>query len=290
MPDIRKENQPAALPHGEPCVVVIFGAPGDLTKRKLMPALFHLTCSGCLADNFLVIGVVRKPMDVDTFRNMMRDGVEHSREIRAFSEEEWLAFMPRLDYLVGGFDDPDTCRRLAGRLARIEGPVGANRLFYLATSPSVAPVIAPVIVGGLAQAGLNRKENGWSRIVVEKPFGSDLASARVPIAMEPPVAFDTDAVRDKKTEVWRSIRPRTPEQVARHTVRAQYLSGTIDGANVPGYREETGASPVSHTETYTALEFAVDNGRWAGVPFYLRTGKRLARHQRVSELLQCLKG
>ena len=361
MPDTRKENQPAALPHGEPCVVVIFGASGDLTKRKLMPALFHLTCSGCLADNFLVIGVVRKPMDVDTFRSMMRDGVEHSREIRAFSEEEWLAFMPRLDYLVGGFNDPDTYRRLAGRLSRIEGPVGANRLFYLATSPSAAPVI----VGGLAQAGLNREENGWSRIVVEKPFGSDLASARALnaeiakafaesqiyridhylgketvqnilffrfgntmfeplwnrnhidyveitaaeplgvghrmgyyeesgalrdmvanhlmqllalIAMEPPVAFDADAVRDKKTEVWRSIRPMTPEQVARHTVRAQYLSGTIDGADMPGYREETGASPGSNTETYAALEFAIDNGRWAGVPFYLRTGKRPARH------------
>lgn len=124
-----EEKQHSVLPHGEPCVVVIFGASGDLTKRKLMPALFHLTCTGCLADNFLVIGVARKSMDVAAFHDMMRDGVEHSREIRAFREDEWLAFTPRVDYLIGGFDDPDTYRRLAERLDKIEAPMGANLNF-----------------------------------------------------------------------------------------------------------------------------------------------------------------
>ncbi|MGA3211041.1 MAG: glucose-6-phosphate dehydrogenase [Terriglobales bacterium] len=352
----------AKLPQADPCVLVIFGARGDLTRRMLMPALFNLACIGCMTSNrFTVVGTGRKPLSDEQFREEMRSAVATSADTANFSDERWAAFAQRLRYVDGDLDDAAFYRDLGAHLATMQQePGGANRLFYLSTPASLA---AP-IVQGLGAAGLAKNEKGWTRIVLEKPFGRDLGSARElnrivasvfeekdvyridhylgketvqnllvfrfgnsifePVwnrnyvdyveitaaetlgigtrgafyeetgalrdmvanhllqlltltAMEPPISFDADSVREPKVQVLRSIHPMTPELVATRTVRGQYGPGAIQGAQVPGYRTESGVNPNSMTETYAALEFYVDNWRWAGVPFFVRTGKRLAR-------------
>jgi glucose-6-phosphate 1-dehydrogenase len=362
----------SSLPKADPCVIVIFGALGDLAKRKLVPALFHLAGAGCLSSRFKVLGVGREQINDEEYRERMRAGAAGSKEIGEISDAEWQAFAGCLHYLPGDLTEVETYQRIAERLKQMTLQEGAseNHLFYLSTPPSVAPLI----VHGLGIIKLSSEEKGWSRIVVEKPFGRDLESARAlndliarvfdesqvyridhylgketvqniiffrfsnsmfePVwnrnyvdyveitaaetqgaghragyyeeagalrdmvanhllqlltltAMAPPVEFDADAVRNEKVRVLRSIHPMTPEEVALRAVRGQYGDGEIDGQWVPAYRDENGVAKGSLTETYAAVEFRVENWRWSGVPFYVRTGKRLARD--VTEIAVHLK-
>ncbi|HKR13653.1 MAG TPA: glucose-6-phosphate dehydrogenase, partial [Pyrinomonadaceae bacterium] len=350
-----------ALPHADPCVVVIFGATGDLTKRKLMPALFDLCRLGCL-DEVRILGVGRHEMSEDEYRNIVRDALSKSSKASELKEPLWRDFAERIHYLAGELEEGSSTYETIGTRLEELAASGAsrNRMFYLATPPS----IFTTIVNGLGKSGLHKEEKQWTRVVVEKPFGADLESAKAlnatigqvfqehqvyridhylgkdtvqniivfrfgnsmfePVwnrnyvdyveitaaesggvgtragyyeeagalrdmvanhllqlltltAMEPPVAFDADSVREEKVQVLRSIRRLKPEQVAERTVRGQYGPGEIDGKRVNGYREEQGVKAGSVIETYAAVEFQVSNWRWSGVPFYVRTGKGLAR-------------
>ena len=351
-----------ALPKADPCTLVIFGATGDLTKRKLIPALYDLACVGCMSPHFDVVGIGRKNLSDDEFRRSLEESAAHSKDARNFSAEGWNEFAKRIKYCRADSGDPKSYYELANHLAEMQAKgASPNLLFYLATPSSVFAEI----IRGLGEAGLNHSEKGWSRIIVEKPFGRDLKSAQElnqtltevfpeesvyridhylgketvqnilvfrfgnllfePVwnrnfidyveitaaetlgveergsfyeetgalrdmmanhmlqllsltAMEPPLAFDATAVRSKKVEVLSAIRPMTPEEVAERTVRGQYAAGQLDGKPAPAYRQEQNVSPASGTETFAAVQFFIDNWRWAGVPFFLRTGKRLSRN------------
>jgi glucose-6-phosphate 1-dehydrogenase len=357
----QKLNRPA-LPEGDPCTLVIFGASGDLTRRKLIPALYDLCGVGCMHARFEVVGTGRTRMTDEQFRESMHEAARVSKDARGFNEEKWEQFARRLRYISG---DPAATGFYAELRVFLEemqrNGSSPNVLFYLSTPAS----FAGEIISGLHSAGLDRREHGWSRIILEKPFGRDLESARVlnetvlkvfdeasvyridhylgketvqnilvfrfansifePVwnrnyveyveitaaetlgverraafyeetgalrdmvanhllqlvaltAMEPPVAFDADSVREQKVQVFRSIRPMTTQEVAASTVRGQYGPGRIGDLVVPGYRQEPGVKADSNTETFAAVRLQVDNWRWAGVPFYLRTGKRLAHN------------
>ena len=358
-PAPRKLETPS-LPQGDSCLVVIFGGTGDLTRRKLVPALYDLACVGCTTRNFQVLGIGRTKLTDDDFRARVREGAATSKDARNFSEEGWQDFAERLQYLVGDANNREFYPHLKAKIEEMQkNGASKNVLFYV----SVPASLAPPIVEGLGEAGLARNDEGWTRIILEKPFGRDLASARElnqivsrvfdenavyridhylgketvqnimmfrfgnsifePVwnrnyveyveitaaealgvegrgefyeetgalrdmvanhmlqllmltAMEPPVAFDADSVREQKVQVLRAIRPMSKEEVAKFTARGQYGPGAINGKPVPGYRQEPGVNANSRTETYAAVEFHVDNWRWAGVPFYVRAGKRLA--------------
>src|SRR5215207_1480874 len=351
----------------EPATMVIFGATGDLTHRKLVPALYNLQRERLLPPGFNVIGFARRDWSDDFFRNsLLKDAQQHSRS--GVEEALWQSFAESISYVQASFDNPAGYTALAERLNELDQQRGSsgNRLFYLATPPeNYATIIQQLGAAGLAKS----PSSGWVRIIVEKPFGHDLPSARAlntevhqvfdeaqvyridhylgketvqnilvfrfangifePVwnrryidhvqitvaeavgvegrggyyetagalrdmvqnhlfqllaltAMEPPNSFEPDRVRDERVKVLRAIRPFTPAIVAHDVVRGQYVAGEIDGAPAVGYRDEPTVDRRSTTETYVALKLLIDNWRWADVPFYLRTGKRLAR--RVSEI------
>jgi glucose-6-phosphate 1-dehydrogenase len=358
----------ATNPIAKPCVMVIFGATGDLTKRKLIPALCNLAADNLLSKQFAIIGFAGNDLDTDSFRKMLADEIpKYSAALIDQKIWSWLA--ERIYYVKGDFQDPEAYKRLAQQIADADRQhsTGGNKFFYLA----VAPRFFSTIVKQLGQAGLNKEENDhWTHVIVEKPFGHDLQSARqlndelkqvltenqiyridhylgketvqnvlvfrfsnniieplwnrnyvdhvqitaaetvgvehrgsfyetagalrdmVPnhlfqlltmTAMEPPISFDADEVRNKQAEVLHAIQPLDPEDVLHCMVRGQYGSGSIDGERVADYRSEPDVAHDSNTETFVAMKLLIDNWRWAGVPFYLRTGKRLAR--RATEIV-----
>src|SRR5271170_7533588 len=328
----RVTQEKLGLP-GDPFAMVIFGAGGDLTKRKLMPALYNLYQGKLLPDEFAIIGISIESYSDDEFRQYM------TKDIAEYSEKSvdlslWEEFVKHLYYLRGDFNDADLFAKLGETLVRLEKEAGTagNVLFYLATAPS----FFPVVVNHLGAAGLAKEENGrWKRVVIEKPFGHDLAfrfangiiepvwnrryvdHVQVTVAeelgvemrgsyyetagalrdmvpnhifqlitltaMEPPISFDADSVHDEQTKVLRAIQILTPERVLDQAVRGQYDAGTINGKHVPAYRSEPNVSPESNTPTFVAMALHIDNWRWAGVPFYLRTGKRMQK--RVTQVV-----
>jgi len=352
-----------------PCILVIFGAAGDLTKRKLVPALYNLRKNELLPDNFAIIGVARAEMSDEEFRNRLRDEMgEFATEKVEPEVWDWIA--QRLSYLSGDFDDEQTFVNLKTALEKLdqEHDTHGNYCFYLATAPQYfAPVVQKLGAAGLTKEGKDR----WRRVVIEKPFGSDLKSAQklnrdikrvlkedqiyridhylgketvqnilvfrfgngifeplwnrryidcvqitaaekvgveqrggyyeqagalrdmVPnhllqlvtlTAMEPPVSFNANAVRDEQAKVLHAIQCPSPTEAAQRTVRGQYDAGVIDGEAVPAYRSEPNVAPDSHVETFVALKILIDNWRWSGVPFYLRTGKRLGSRDTEIEI------
>jgi glucose-6-phosphate 1-dehydrogenase len=356
----------ASDPRPEPTVVVIFGAGGDLTRRKLVPAVYNLFLDKWLPERFAVLGVDRKSLSDADFRQQLREGVDQFSRQGKTEDEAWNAFAPRLTYLTADFTDQAAYKELAGRLSAQDQTwkTVANRIFYLATPPTLVEKIAKRLNDSRLAA-----DHKQTRLVAEKPFGRDLESARVLnqilagifaesqifridhylgketvqnilafrfanslfepiwdrryidnvqitvaeelgvehrggyyeragalrdmvqnhllqilclIAMEPPVSFEADEIRNRKVDVLRAIRVIPPEKVSELTVRGQYGAGRIGNQPVPGYRQESNVAADSVTETFVALKFLVDNWRWQDVPFYQRTGKRLPA--RVSEV------
>jgi len=344
-----------------PCSMVIFGANGDLTRRKLVPALYRLAHERLLAPGFAIIGNSRTALSDDAFRAKMRESVAEFLEGEALDEGVWASLARSLFYVAGDVQDSALYARLREKLEQIEGQfqTGGNAVFYLATHPTQYAIIA----GRVGDCGLAHGA-GWRRLVIEKPFGRDLLSARelngqlqrafaessiyridhylgketvrnilalrfangifeplwnrryinhvqitaaesigvegrgayyqeagalrdmiqshllqvlATICMEPVAVWEADAVRDERAKLLRSIRIMKPEDVARNAVAGQYGPGRIGGEAAPGFRQEPGAAPDAQTDTYAAAAFFIDNWRWAGVPFYLRSGKRLPR-------------
>lgn len=349
-------------PVPDPCIVVIFGATGDLTRRKLIPALYNLAADGNLPSSLAVVCFARREKTDEGFREELGEAVrKFSRQ--TVNEELWAHFSANIFYHRSSFDEPAGYASLGKQLHAIDERLGTggNRLFYLASSPTEFDVI----LENLRASGISRAKAGsWSRLIVEKPFGTDLASAHrlntavasafperdtfridhylgketaqnimvlrfantvfealwnrryvdnvqitasEPLgvesragyyensgalrdmvqnhllqllcltAMEPPIDLGADAVRNEKVKVMQALRPLRGEDVAKNVVRAQYSAGFINGKDVPGYREEPGVAPDSTTETYVALRLHIDNWRWAGVPFFMRVGKRLPK-------------
>jgi glucose-6-phosphate 1-dehydrogenase len=368
MPNVSKT---APLPYigetSDPCVMVIFGATGDLTKRKLFPALYNLAKSNLLSREFAIVGTSRTEMTTEAFREQITQDMK-TFATGAVEPDLWEWFLQRTYYVGGDVKDANCYQKLKALIEQADRTHGAhgNYFYYLATAPD----FFGEIVRQLEALGLMNEENGqWRRVIVEKPFGRDLESARAlnadlrqslderqiyridhylgketvqnilvfrfgngifePIwnrryidhvqitaaetvgvekrggyyetsgamrdmvpnhlfqlvsltSMEPPISFDANAVRDEQAKTLHAIQPIPPEDVLTRAVRGQYGEGEINDERVPAYRSEPQVAPNSTTETYVALKLMIDNWRWAGVPFYLRTGKRLPK--RVTEV------
>ncbi len=352
----------------EPCAVVIFGASGDLAKRKLIPALYRLVQERLLPAEFGIIGLGRTEMSNEEFRDKMKEAVAQFSEAKSVDDEVWNSFAQGLYYMPSDIGNPDDYRKLGEQLAEVDRERGTqgNHLFYLST----APEFYAEAVKQLGTAGLTKQSEGaWKRVIIEKPFGTSLDSARQLneqilqhldesqiyridhylgketvqnllvfrfangifepmwnrqyidhvqitnaetvgvegrggyydksgvvrdmlqhhvfqvlslVAMEPPASLGAEAVRDEKIKAMAAAREFTPERIRAECVRGQYGAGSISGTPVPGYREEKGVAPDSATETFAMITMRFDNWRWSGVPFYIRSGKRLAK--RVTEI------
>src|SRR5262245_47417800 len=257
-----------------PATMAIFGAAGDLTKRLIVPALYNLVRGGKLPDGFAIIGIDHNDQTTEEWCQSLTEMMQafaraggRERQGGAIDQQAWSWLTRRMHYMRGDFTQPETYRQLGELLTDQAGRPGgsATALFYLAVGDRF---FGPVI-DQLGRAGLVRQsDNAWRRVVIEKPFFQLLAM----IAMEPPISFDADAVRAKKTELFRAIHPISPADA----VRGQYGAGVVLGKKVRDYRHEPDVAPDSSTETYVALKLGIDNWRWAGVPFYLRTGKYLS--------------
>jgi glucose-6-phosphate 1-dehydrogenase len=344
--------------------LVIFGASGDLTKRKLIPALYSLDIQDLLPEKFAIVGVSRTEMTDDNFRDAMKEGLQkYAGEI---DNSKISSFLQKIYYQHVDAQDASSYKNLTGKLTELQKVlnISGNTIFYLSTPPSLYGIIPQ----NLAKHNLNKQNDGWKRVIIEKPFGYDLQSAidlnaslekdwqedqlyRIDhylgketvqnvlvtrftngifeplwnrnyvdhveitsaesigvekrggyyegsgalrdmiqnhllqvvglIAMEPPTSMQSDAIRNETVKVFQSLRPLKMKDVFKSTIRGQYLASTIKGQTIKGYREEAGVDPDSKTETYAAVKFYIDNWRWGGVPFYVRTGKQLPT--RVSE-------
>ncbi|HYG23036.1 MAG TPA: glucose-6-phosphate dehydrogenase [Verrucomicrobiae bacterium] len=355
VPRLADSRKPA-----EPCSIVIFGASGDLTARKLIPALYHLFKERQMPSSFRVVGVARREKTDDSFREELHAALEKFSRTQPLDDKAWREFAKNIFYCQGDMTDPAVYTKLEQLLTSFgRAPLRENLLFYLATSPSQFGMV----VEHLHHADLLQKNGaGWQRIVVEKPFGHDLESAHALnneltrfaheqqvfridhylgketvqnilmfrfsnsiferlwnrdsidhvqitvseqlgvggrggyyeeagalrdmvqnhllqvlalVTMEPPVSLEAEAVRDEKVKLLKSIRPVQAEDISRQVVRGQYFAGVVEGEARPGYRQEPKVKSDSNVETYVALKLFIDNWRWSGVPFYLRTGKNL---------------
>jgi glucose-6-phosphate 1-dehydrogenase len=346
----------------EPCSIVIFGASGDLTARKLIPAFYHLCKDKLMPENFRILGFARREKTDESWRDELREALGRFSRSKPVDEEVWRLFAANLHYCAGDLTDGAAYAKLEQKLSSFNSPpLRHNLLFYLATQPSQFGEVAERLHGAQLLRPANG-QGGWQRLVVEKPFGHDLASAiqlneeltryadeqqvcridhylgketvqnilmfrfsnsifeqlwnrnsidHVQItvseklgvgarggyyeeagalrdmvqnhmlqvlaltAMEPPVSLESECIRDEKVKLLKSIRALTPHDAARQVVRGQYFAGAIEGQLVPGYRQEPKVKPDSNVETYVALKLFIDNWRWSGVPFFLRTGKHL---------------